>query len=61
MELLKIDAPKEVLKKCVKEVWRRSLSENKAVLKKALNMAEGKSLFQKKNKTKTPNLTSDYL
>ena len=32
----------------VKEVWRRSFSENKAALKKLLNMPEGKLPFEKK-------------
>ena len=32
----------------VKEAWRSSISENKAVLKKSLNMPVGKSPFEKK-------------
>ena len=37
----------------VKEVWRSSFSENKAVRKKSLNMSEGKSSFEKKKKRKS--------
>ena len=56
-ELLKKPAAlkKEILRKSnfcvevVKEVRRSSFSENKAALKKSLNMPEGRSPFEKKN------------
>ena len=35
----------------VKDVWRGSFFENKATLKKSLNMPEGKSLFKKRMKS----------
>ena len=38
--------------KVVKDVWRDSFSENKVVLKKLLNMPEGKSPFKKRIKSK---------
>ena len=37
----------------VKEVWRSNFSENKAVLKKSLNIPEGTLPFDKKNKKKS--------
>ena len=43
----------------VKEVWRRSFSENKAILKKSLNMPEENLPFEKK--IKITNQTSDYV
>ena len=41
--------------KVVKKVCRSSYSENKAVLKKSLNMPEGESSFEKKIKIKSSN------